>query len=214
MVYSLESMDYLKRFIRSNISNLVMKLEFDTKTLFCDVIFDSDTFEVFTVLDKWSIRLLRTSMYYTVKKYDFYNDYDSYLSGTYIKDIVNAGDVQGDIQVFLNLHEYEGIKITQIYDGDASEVAFNSLELYKPYIASAFPSEIKYSSVIGDYYIREKIQGYPDYTDISTYREFTSKGYITIGQGDVELRIEGLSKSGVYTDEYLEVFIYEYYHNI
>jgi len=63
MVYSLESMDYLKRFIRSNISNLVMKLEFDTKTLFCDVIFDSDTFEVFTVLDKWSIRLLRTSMY-------------------------------------------------------------------------------------------------------------------------------------------------------
>jgi len=114
----------------------------------------------------------------------------------------------------LNLHEYEGIKITQIYDGDASEVAFNSLELYKPYGPSAFPSEIKYSSVIGDYYIREKIEGSPSYTDISTYREFTSKGYITIGQGDVELRIEGLSKSGVYTDEYLEVFIYEYYHNI
>lgn len=192
-IYTIEDIERVKRFIRMSKrggveSDLVMKFEFNHKTMFCDVTYVADTVDTYTVLDKWSIEFLRTSMFYKVKV----------ASGLSV-EFSNDGDVDGSMTAFIS-GSVTNPSIT-IYSYESGEYQQLSLTYTNGH------TNLYYSTVDGHI----KLYGVDTVTEVKTeldqYRNFLEKGYVNIPVGTGLIGV-----SGIYG--YMKVGLYEYYYNI
>lgn len=201
----LSDVDSVKRFVRDKNSTYIAKMEFSNKTLLCEVILQSDTVDTYTILDKWSLDFLRTSMYYTTTEYTL-------TDGKAL--VTNGGDVYGALQFWATPEmQYTNpieIKFLSPLSPYQQILPFNSFSI--PY--SAFiPGDddtFKYSSVPGDMYMIRR-RGGGDLVDVTGSRSFATKGFVEIPYGSSTLQLTELTGLGA---EDLVVTVYEYYYNI
>ena len=229
----LEDISRVKNFVRAKSSmfttglyngnapyEYILKLEFPNKTLFCDVIYKEDTIDTYTVVDKWSFSLVRTSMYYKIKPLTIYTG--EIITG----DIVTTLTTQfgGDVDGSLMLTGGWLINEANIYIGlDALTTTsnrFNSLEIP----ATAYNEQyFHYSSIPTLLYMKsaEIVQdSFIVYTDLSQARDFTKSGYLRVPPNTQTIYVFGITPVEEGSEIYPDIFggagalFYEYYYNI
>ena len=224
----LEDISRVKNFVRAKSSvftaglyngnapyEYILKLEFPNKTLFCDVIYKEDTIDTYTVVDKWSFSLVRTSMYYKIKPLTIY-------TGEIITTLTTqfGGDVDGSLMLTGSWL----INEANIYIGlDALTTTsnrFNSLEIP----AAAYNEQyFHYSSIPTLLYMKsaEIVQdSFIVYTDLSQARDFTKSGYLRVPPNTQTIYVFGILPVEEDSELYPDIFggagalFYEYYYNI
>ena len=199
----IEEVEQLKRFLRDKNSTYILKLDFQNKTMFCNVALQGDTVGTYTILDKWSIDFLRTSMYYKVVP----------ITLTDSRAVItNAGDAKGALQVYGTVVDPEDPVTIKFYWSQYPDPlnshqrdAINMLSI--SYATLFSPYVFDYSSVPGDMYINSKATftgAYP----IDDLRDFATKGYVEVPYDSSILEITNVSNVD------LMVNMYEYYYNI
>ena len=223
----LEDISRVKNFVRAKSSmftaglyngnapyEYILKLEFPNKTLFCDVIYKEDTVDTYTVVNKWSFSLVRTSMYYKIKPLTIY---------TYGVNEITTLTTQfgGDVDGSLMLTGSWVINKANIYIGldtiTTTPKGFNSLEIS----AAAYNEQyFHYSSIPTLLYMKssEIVQdGLIVYTDLSQARDFTKSGYLRVPPNIQKIYVFGILPL---LEDSENIFggagalFYEYYYNI
>ena len=226
----LEDISRVKNFVRAKSSmftaglyngnapyEYILKLEFPNKTLFCDVIYKEDTVDTYTVVDKWSFSLVRTSMYYKIKPLTIY---------TYGVNEITTLTTQfgGDVDGSLMLTGRWLINKADIYIGlDALSImpkGFNSLGIS----ASAYKGQyFHYSSIPTLLYMKSadiEPDGFIAYADLSQARDFTKSGYLRVPPNTQTIYVFGILPVEEDSELYPDIFggagalFYEYYYNI
>ena len=229
----LEDISRVKNFVRAKSSvfttglyngnapyEYILKLEFPNKTLFCDVIYKEDTVDTYTVVDKWSFSLVRTSMYYKIKPLTIYTG--EIITGDIITTLTTqfGGDVEGSLMLTGSWL----INKAYIYIGlDALSImpkGFNSLEIS----ASAYNGQyFHYSSIPTLLYMKSAgitQDGFIAYTDLSQARDFTKSGYLRVPPNTQTIYVFGILPVEEDSELYPDIFggagalFYEYYYNI
>lgn len=227
----LEDISRVKNFVRAKSSmftaglyngnahyEYILKLEFPNKTLFCDVVYKEDTVDTYTVVEKWSFSLVRTSMYYKIKPLTIYTYEDEEIITTLTTQF--GGDVDGSLMLTGSWL----INKANIYIGLDSLATmpkgFNSLEIP----ATAYNGQyFHYSSIPTLLYMKRAgitQDGFIAYTDLSQARDFTKSGYLRVPPNTQTIYVFGILPVEETPESYPDIFggagalFYEYYYNI
>lgn len=201
----LSDVETVKRFLRDKNSKYVMRLEFPHKVLFCEVILEEDTVDTYTILDRWNISFLRTSMYYTIIPYTL----DINARAT----ITNRGDVPGAIQfdywetLPVDPTKYMTIKFFWENATTVQREPFNMFSMKAIYVVPWDEDLFSYSSVPGDMYMYLNPGGGGTVEDLSGFRDFATKGFVEVPHGISIIEFGHFNTYG-------PVNVYEYYYNI
>lgn len=201
----LSDVETVKRFLRDKNSKYVMRLEFPHKVLFCEVILEEDTVDTYTILDRWNISFLRTSMYYTIIPYTL----DINARAT----ITNRGDVPGAIQfdywetLPVDPTKYMTIKFFWENATTVQREPFNMFSMKAIYVVPGDEDLFSYSSVPGDMYMYLNPGGGGTVEDLSGFRDFATKGFVEVPHGISIIEFGHFNTYG-------PVNVYEYYYNI
>lgn len=201
----LSDVETVKRFLRDKNSKYVMRLEFPHKVLFCEVILEEDTVDTYTILDRWNISFLRTSMYYTIIPYTL----DINARAT----ITNRGDVPGAIQfdywetMPVDPTKYMTIKFFWENATTVQREPFNMFSMKAIYVVPWDEDSFSYSSVPGDMYMYLNPGGGGPAEDLSGFRDFATKGFVEVPHGISIIEFGHFNTYG-------PVNVYEYYYNI
>lgn len=207
----LEDIERAKRFMRDKNSTYIARFEFSNKTVFCEVILQSDTVETYTILQTWSLSLLRTSMFFTPKNVVMTN-----TPGTNVwrASLINSGDTRGAIRFnlvpTLQFVDPITIKFYSTQEPKPQIQPFNMFSIPYNVFVPGNDEKLEYSSVPGDMYIIRRL-GSGSAEDVSGFRDFSTKGYVDTPHGEYILEIANVDP---FSGTAAEVTVYEYYYNI